>query len=127
MEGQLKKQEKEHQQRMQAKDVEIEQMEAQVLNMEGELKRLNRALEKAQYDQLNKTNRDSKNGAGHVQKLEGKIEELKKKNAFLVRVAENSKGLVEKMGALKKDKSMLELQLSISQREKALALESIGP
>lgn len=54
------------------------------------------------------------------------MEELKKKNAFLMRVAENSKGMVEKMGLLRKDKSMLELQLSVSQREKALALESIS-
>lgn len=54
------------------------------------------------------------------------MEELKKKNAFLMRVAENSKGMVEKMGLLRKDKSMLELQLSVTQREKALALESIS-
>jgi hypothetical protein len=31
-----------------------------------------------------------------------------------MKVAENSKGLVEKMGLLRQDKSMLELQLSVS-------------
>ena len=45
MEGQLKKQEKEFQQRLLSKDQEIEQMEAQVVNMEGELRKLNKTIE----------------------------------------------------------------------------------
>ena len=127
MEGQLKKQEKEFQLRLLCKDQEIEQMEAQVVNMEGELRKLNKTIETLQYEKFNRSSRgEFKYGAIHVQKLESKIEELKKKNAFLMKVAENSKSLVEKMGLLRQDKSMLELQLSVSQREKALALESIG-